>query len=156
MMSEIFAKYLTLPCSPRLRHDSVPSPHGVQNAGSCFPHSPLLLEAIHKILYPCSHSSISHTSIMAPQITEDEIDDLIYFSRAGELSDLTETLKSLADREKTTPAEILVVARDEGKSTCLHMATGNGHLGMLSSTTNPPCSELIPHPRDCPTTSSAL
>ena len=69
---------------------------------------------------------------MAPQLTEDEIDDLIYFSRAGELSDLTETLKSLADREKVSVAHILITARDEGKSTCLHMATGNGHLGRLS------------------------
>ncbi|KAK4093727.1 hypothetical protein PCL_05433 [Purpureocillium lilacinum] len=66
---------------------------------------------------------------MAPQLTEDEIDDLIYFARAGENEDMKETLISLAEREKVTPAEILVAARDEAKSTTLHMATGNGHLG---------------------------
>ncbi|CAM1508005.1 Fc.00g048530.m01.CDS01 [Cosmosporella sp. VM-42] len=68
---------------------------------------------------------------MAPKLTEDEIDDLIYFARAGEQSDLTETVQNLAERETVTPAEILVAARDEGKSTCLHMATGNGHLEVV-------------------------
>jgi hypothetical protein len=67
---------------------------------------------------------------MAPKLTEDEINDLIYFARAGEKDDLTETLKTLAERENATPAEIVAAAQDEGKSTCLHMASGNGHLGM--------------------------
>lgn len=67
---------------------------------------------------------------MAPKLTEDEIDDLIYFARAGENEDLAEMLVSLAEREKMTVAEILIAAKDEGnKSTTLHMATGNGHLG---------------------------
>lgn len=68
---------------------------------------------------------------MAPQLSEDEIDDLIYFARTGENDDLVETLTALADREKVTPAEIILAAKDGGnKSTTLHMATGNGHLGM--------------------------
>lgn len=68
---------------------------------------------------------------MAPKLTEDEIDDLIYFARTGEDDDLTETLKNLADREGVTQADILVAAKDESsKSTTLHMAAGNGHLGM--------------------------
>ena len=67
---------------------------------------------------------------MAPKLTEDEIDDLIYFARIGENDDLTETLTALAERENVTVAEILVAAKDESnKSTSLHMATGNGHLG---------------------------
>ncbi|KAJ4416160.1 ankyrin repeat-containing protein [Gnomoniopsis sp. IMI 355080] len=65
---------------------------------------------------------------MAPNLSEDEIDDLIYFARAGEASDLTETLTALSAREGVSPAEILLAARDSGKSTCLHMATGNGNL----------------------------
>jgi hypothetical protein len=65
----------------------------------------------------------------AIKLSEDEIDDLIYFSRAGEKDDLVTFLTSLAEREKVSPAEILIAAKDEGKSTCLHMATGNGHLG---------------------------
>lgn len=66
---------------------------------------------------------------MALKLSEDEIDDLIYFARAGEASDLTETLTALSTREAVSPAEILLAARDGGKSTCLHMATGNGNLG---------------------------
>ena len=66
---------------------------------------------------------------MAPQLTEDEIDDLIYFARAGENAELTETIAALADREKVSPAEVLVAAKDEAKSTTLHMASGNGNIG---------------------------
>ena len=68
---------------------------------------------------------------MAPNLTEDEIDDLIFFARSGENKDLQETLSTLASREQTSASEILVAAKEEGsKTTCLHMATGNGHLGM--------------------------
>ncbi|KAL7823657.1 ankyrin repeat-containing protein YAR1 [Trichoderma gracile] len=65
---------------------------------------------------------------MAPNLTADEIDDVIYFARVGENEDLVETLKTLSEREKVSPAEILLAAKDEGKSTALHMAAGNGHL----------------------------
>lgn len=66
---------------------------------------------------------------MAPKFSEDEIDDLIYFARAGEASELNDTLATLSSREAVTPADILTAAKDTGKSTCLHMATGNGNLG---------------------------
>ncbi|KAM0434021.1 hypothetical protein ACHAPT_003965 [Fusarium lateritium] len=68
---------------------------------------------------------------MAPKLTEDEIDDLIYFARAGEQQDLTETINSLAEREKASPAEIVAAAQDEAKATPLHMAAGNGHLEIV-------------------------
>jgi hypothetical protein len=66
---------------------------------------------------------------MAPNLTEEEIDDLVYFARVGEDGDVIETLTALSEREKASPAEILLAAKDEGKSTALHMAAGNGHLG---------------------------
>lgn len=69
---------------------------------------------------------------MAPQLSEDEIDDLLYAARVGDKDELTSLLSSLAEREKVTPADILMSAKDEGKSTCLHMAAGNGHAGKLS------------------------
>ncbi|KAK0652558.1 ankyrin repeat-containing domain protein [Cercophora newfieldiana] len=69
---------------------------------------------------------------MAPQLSEDEVDDLIYSARTGEKDDLTTFLTALAEREKTSPAEILSCAKDEGKSTCLHMAAANGHLETVS------------------------
>lgn len=66
---------------------------------------------------------------MAPKLSDEEIDDLLYFARAGEGVDLTELLTSISAREGVSAGEVLVLAKDEGKSTCLHMATGNGHLG---------------------------
>ncbi|KAH7368713.1 ankyrin repeat-containing domain protein [Plectosphaerella cucumerina] len=70
---------------------------------------------------------------MAPTLSADEIDDLIYFARAGELSDLQESLSTLSARESAPAADILAAARDEGKSTCLHMAAGNGHLETVTA-----------------------
>lgn len=68
---------------------------------------------------------------MPIQLNEEEIDDLIYLSRAGEKDELLSLLESLSARDKASTAEILTAAKDESKSTCLHMATGNGHLGTL-------------------------
>lgn len=66
---------------------------------------------------------------MAPQLSEDEVDDLLYLARVGDNDELSSLLRSIAEREKVSPAEILSSAKDEGQSTCLHMATGNGHVG---------------------------
>ncbi|KAG5939621.1 hypothetical protein E4U53_007760 [Claviceps sorghi] len=65
---------------------------------------------------------------MAPKLSEEEIDDVLYFSRVGENGDLNECLLELAERERVSEAEILVGTRNEGKSTALHMAAGNGHV----------------------------
>ncbi|OLN86863.1 Ankyrin repeat-containing protein YAR1 [Colletotrichum chlorophyti] len=70
---------------------------------------------------------------MAPKLTEEEIDDLIYFSRAGELADLEESLKALSERENVSIGEVITAAKDQGKSTCLHMAAGNGHLEVVKA-----------------------
>ncbi len=70
---------------------------------------------------------------MAPNITEDEIDDLIYYSRAGENDELVSATAGLSEREKCAPAEILLAVKDEGKSNCLHMASANAHLSVLIS-----------------------
>lgn len=98
--------------------------------GGFYTQSPL-----HKILSLSSKPwTISQTNpTMAPQISEDEIDDLVYFARVGETGDMTELLTSLAEREKVAQAVILMAAKDNGQSTALHMATGNGHLGMFLS-----------------------
>ena len=98
------------------------------SAGSVYTQSP------HQTLDPKFQFTTNiahHTTItMAPQLSEDESDDLIYFARAGENDDLVDSVTALADREKVSPAQILLAARDEStKSTTLHMATGNGHLG---------------------------
>ncbi|KAI1323672.1 ankyrin repeat-containing domain protein [Xylariaceae sp. FL0255] len=65
---------------------------------------------------------------MPPRLSEDEIDDLIYLSRAGEDAELIEMLHELSARDDSTPADLLAAAReDRGKATCLHMASANGH-----------------------------
>lgn len=65
---------------------------------------------------------------MAPNLTVEEIDDLVYLARVGDDADLTEMLQELSTRYAATPADILTAARDEeGKATCLHMAAANGH-----------------------------
>lgn len=64
-------------------------------------------------------------------LTEDEVDDLVYFARAGEAADLAATLAELATKAgaDTTPLAVLAAAVDAGKNTPLHMAAGNGHKG---------------------------
>jgi len=74
---------------------------------------------------------------MAPTVSEEEVDDLLYLARAGEKDELAEFLSSLSTRENVSTAEILTAAKDEGKNTCLHMAAGNGHLG-ISPLLHPP------------------
>lgn len=64
---------------------------------------------------------------MAPKLSEEEIDDLIYLSRAGEDGELTQLLKELSEREQTGVADVLEAAQDESGATCLHMAAANGH-----------------------------
>ncbi|KAI1505787.1 ankyrin repeat-containing domain protein [Biscogniauxia marginata] len=64
---------------------------------------------------------------MAPNLSENEIDDLIYLARAGDDADLTEMIREISSRDNVTPAEVLAAARDDGNATCLHMAAANGH-----------------------------
>ncbi|KAF3056569.1 Ankyrin repeat-containing protein P16F5.05c [Daldinia childiae] len=64
---------------------------------------------------------------MAPKLSEDEIDDLIYLARTGDDAEFTGMVQELAVREGATRAEIIAAARDDGKATCLHMAAANGH-----------------------------
>lgn len=66
---------------------------------------------------------------MAPRLSEDEVDDVLYLSRVGDNGDLSDFLNALAEREKVSLADILITAKNEAKSTGLHMAAGNGHLG---------------------------
>ncbi|CAK7199212.1 ankyrin repeat-containing protein [Sporothrix eucalyptigena] len=62
-------------------------------------------------------------------LTEDEVDDLIYFARANEVDDLSSTLAELVTKAgaEATPLAVLAAAVDAGKNTPLHMAAGNGH-----------------------------
>jgi hypothetical protein len=66
-----------------------------------------------------------------PELSEDEIDDLLYFARAGELVDLKEILEGLA---KGNEIEVLERAVEvESGNSVVHMAAANGHVGEILS-----------------------
>ena len=68
-------------------------------------------------------------------LTEDEIDDLLYFARTGELQDLQTSLSVLAKTSNVHEREILTAAVDPNSGNgLLHMASANGHNG---TPTNP-------------------
>ncbi|KFY58736.1 hypothetical protein V496_05991 [Pseudogymnoascus sp. VKM F-4515 (FW-2607)] len=69
---------------------------------------------------------------MAPTLSEDDTDDLIYFARAGELGDFREALEALCKREGCAVDEVLAVAVDgESGNGVLHMAAANGHSEII-------------------------
>ena len=70
---------------------------------------------------------------MAPNLSEDEIDDLLYLARVGEKDDFIALGNELRSRETCTIANLLEVAKDEASGNgVLHMAAANGHDGKLS------------------------
>ncbi|RYO73769.1 hypothetical protein DL762_010399 [Monosporascus cannonballus] len=95
---------------------------------------------------------------MAPNLSEDEIDDLIYLARAGDDAELAWMLKDLAAREGVTEEEVLEAARDDGRATCLHMAAANGHSKtvtfILSLLSIKPPSSSKPSSAQAPSSSS--
>lgn len=71
---------------------------------------------------------------MAPNLSEDELDDLIYCARVGELSEFCGDIEGLCTREKCSLVDILESAVDaESGNGALHMAAANGHSGIYSS-----------------------
>lgn len=85
---------------------------------------------------------LSHPRGGAVSLTEDEIDDLIYFARIGDIDDLTALLNETSSRTGFPVPEILLKAKDEEGQTPLHMAVGNGHLAtttlLVQHLTSPP------------------
>ncbi|KAJ2905304.1 ankyrin repeat containing protein yar1 [Zalerion maritima] len=75
-------------------------------------------------------------------LTEDEIDDLVYFARAGDIDELADAIKEISSRTSLAPPEVLLKAKDEGGQTPLHMAVANGHL----ATTTLIISHISSHP----------
>jgi hypothetical protein len=69
---------------------------------------------------------------MAPNLSEDEIDDLLYFARTGDSEEFNSLREELCKREGITVVGLLEAARDqESGNGVLHMAAGNGHHGMI-------------------------
>jgi hypothetical protein len=71
---------------------------------------------------------------MASTLSEDEIDDLLYFARTGDKEEFDTLRAELCEREKVTEAELLEAARDaESGNGVLHMAAANGHSSEFAS-----------------------
>ncbi|PQE28505.1 hypothetical protein CJF32_00005602 [Rutstroemia sp. NJR-2017a WRK4] len=69
---------------------------------------------------------------MAPKLTEDEIDDLLYFARTGEKEEFDTLREELCKREGCSIVELLETARDtESGNAVLHMCAANGHSELL-------------------------
>ncbi|RFU33522.1 hypothetical protein B7463_g2796, partial [Scytalidium lignicola] len=72
---------------------------------------------------------------MAPNLSEDEIDDLLYYARTGDTEEFAVLRDELCKRENISPealAELLKVAKDENSGNgVLHMAAANGHDGLI-------------------------
>jgi uncharacterized protein len=62
--------------------------------------------------------------------TEEEIDDLLYFSRVNEVPEFKELLHESSRRHSCSIAEIVQVVVDETSgNTILHYSSANGHIG---------------------------
>ncbi|KAF3176355.1 hypothetical protein TWF225_007295 [Orbilia oligospora] len=85
-----------------------------------------------------------------PTLDEDTIDDLLYFSRTGELSDLKETISELSKSLNRYSLEIPASAVDPySGNTCLHMAAANNHVEVVEyilSLESPPLATPVVHP----------
>ncbi|KAI5815853.1 ankyrin repeat-containing domain protein [Pyronema omphalodes] len=69
------------------------------------------------------------TTYTPATLSEEQIDDLLYFARAGETDEFLSTLEEIKTATKSTGIEILLAARDEHSlNNVLHMAAANGHL----------------------------
>lgn len=67
-------------------------------------------------------------------LSEDEIDDLLYFARVGDAEDYKQLTEELCQREGLGGVELLPQVRDPHSGNGpLHMAAGNGHIGMSRS-----------------------
>ena len=72
-------------------------------------------------------------SATLPSLSKEEIDDLIYFARIGDLSELLSCIEGLAKSATTTQSSIISAAIDEQSGNgILHMASANDHIGNRS------------------------
>ncbi|KUJ17451.1 ankyrin [Mollisia scopiformis] len=90
---------------------------------------------------------------MPPNMTEDEIDDLLYFARTGDKEEFESLKNELCKRENVSVMKLLQTAKDEHSGNgVLHMAAANGHNALLSEL----CKALsVPSPQN-PTMLSIL
>lgn len=98
-------------------------------------------DTIAKVLCQTRLSSLNHRdfdftskmhSTAPPSLTFDEIDDLLYFTRANEAQDLQQTIAELAQKYDCSPKTVLEAAVDpESGNTVLHFCSANGLTDLL-------------------------
>ncbi|KAL9064611.1 MAG: hypothetical protein Q9157_007770 [Trypethelium eluteriae] len=67
-----------------------------------------------------------------PSLSEDDIDDLLYFARTNDTSELSTLLTSLSSQHACSQSDILLAARDpESGNTVAHYAAANGFDDLL-------------------------
>ncbi|PIA92429.1 Ankyrin repeat-containing protein [Cercospora beticola] len=69
-----------------------------------------------------------------PALTFDEVDDLLYFTRANEVQDLQQTITELSQKYSCSAKDVLEAAIDpESGNTVLHFCSANGLAELLPS-----------------------
>lgn len=69
-------------------------------------------------------------STTLPALTDDELDDILYFSRTGGLTELKTAIETSAKQSHVSSHDILLAAVDQDSgNSALHMASANGHTG---------------------------
>lgn len=73
-------------------------------------------------------------STAPPALTFDEVDDLLYFTRANEAQELQQTITELAQKYSCSQKDVLEAAVDpESGNTVLHFCSANGLTQLLPS-----------------------
>lgn len=73
-------------------------------------------------------------STAPPALTFDEVDDLLYFTRANEAQELQQTITELAQKYSCSQKDVLEAAVDpESGNTVLHFCSANGLKQLLPS-----------------------
>lgn len=63
-------------------------------------------------------------------LTEEEIDDILFYSRTGQLEEFLKCIKELSSAADCTPQEIIASSVEEqSENMPLHMAAANDQLG---------------------------
>ena len=70
----------------------------------------------------------------SPSLTFEEIDDLLYFTRANDTEELGQTILELAQKYNCSAKDVLRAAVDpDSKNTVLHFCSANGFTDLLKS-----------------------
>ncbi|OTA31963.1 hypothetical protein BTJ68_08777 [Hortaea werneckii EXF-2000] len=69
-----------------------------------------------------------------PSLSFEEVDDLLYFTRANEAEELQQTIQELSQKYECQPRDVLEAAADPNTgNTVLHFCSANGLVDLLKS-----------------------